>query len=147
MDDPSPRQNWMRILARADAATLRGLTTAAPLPPHIRLRGPETGLVMVQGRAGGTGGAFNMGEMTVVRCTVRNAAGLTGHATICGRCHEHAERAAALDAALQDADYHDALMADVIAPLAQAQQAASLATAERAAATKVQFFTMATMRA
>jgi len=146
MDDPTPRQNWMRILARADAATLRSLTASADLPPHIRLRGPETGLVMVQGRAGGTGGAFNMGEMTVVRCTVRNAAGQTGHATICGRSHDHAEIAAALDAALQDEHRHDALMEAVITPLAQAQQAARLATAERAAATKVQFFTMATMR-
>jgi alpha-D-ribose 1-methylphosphonate 5-triphosphate synthase subunit PhnG len=136
----------MRILARADADTMRDLAAGVALPPHVRLRGPETGLVMVQGRAGGTGGAFNMGEMTVVRCTVRNAAGLTGHATICGRSHEHAERAAALDAALQDEQRHDALMAAVITPLAQAQHAAKLATAERAAATKVQFFTMATMR-
>jgi alpha-D-ribose 1-methylphosphonate 5-triphosphate synthase subunit PhnG len=136
----------MRILARANAAILGGLIDENPLPPHVRLRGPETGLVMVQGRAGGTGGAFNLGEMTIVRCTIRSAAGQTGHATICGRDHDHAERAAALDAALQDEYRHDALMARVITPLAQAQDAARLATAQRAAATKVQFFTMATMR-
>jgi alpha-D-ribose 1-methylphosphonate 5-triphosphate synthase subunit PhnG len=146
MDDPAPRQYWMRVLARANAALLRDLITKNPLPPHIRLRGPETGLVMVQGRAGGSGGAFNMGEMTVVRCTIRNEAGQTGHATICGRSHEHAELAAAVDAALQDAHRRDVLMAAVITPLAQAQEASRLATAERSAATKVQFFTMATMR-
>jgi alpha-D-ribose 1-methylphosphonate 5-triphosphate synthase subunit PhnG len=146
MDDPAPRQYWMRILARADADTLRGLLADAALPQYVRLRGPETGLVMVQGRAGGTGAAFNMGEMTVVRCTIRNTTGRTGHATICGRSNEHAELAAALDAALQDEDRNAALMADVITPLAQAQEAARLAIAERAAATKVQFFTMATMR-
>jgi alpha-D-ribose 1-methylphosphonate 5-triphosphate synthase subunit PhnG len=146
MDDPSPRQNWMRILARANAALLRDLLAGHHLPPHIRLRGPETGLVMVQGRAGGTGGAFNMGEMTVVRCTICNAAGKIGHATICGRSHDHAELAAAIDAALQDEQHHDQLMAAVITKLAQAQATAQLATAERAAATKVQFFTMAAMR-
>ena len=146
MADHAPRQYWMRILARADAATLRDLVAEAPLPAHTRLRGPETGLVMVQGRAGGGGGAFNLGEMTVVRCTLRNTTGQTGHATISGRAHDHAELAAAIDAALQDPARHDALMARVIAPLAQAQEAARLATAERTAATQVQFFTMATMR-
>ncbi len=146
MADHAPRQYWMSILARADAASIRALIGTEALPAHVRLRGPEAGLIMVQGRAGGAGGAFNMGEMTVVRCTVRNTAGQTGHATICGRCHEHAELAAALDAALQDPERQEALTARIITPLAQAQAAARLATAERTAATKVQFFTMATMR-
>lgn len=146
MSDHAPRQAWMSVLARADADRLRTLTADTALPGHIRLRGPESGLVMVQGRAGGAGGAFNIGEMTVVRCTVRNTAGQTGHATICGRSHDHAEQAAALDAALQDPEHHDALMNQVIAPLAAAQAAERLAVAERMAATKVQFFTMATMR-
>lgn len=146
MSEHAPRQSWMSILARADADRLRDLTASMSLPGHVRLRGPEAGLVMVQGRAGGTGAAFNIGEMTVVRCTVRNAAGHTGHATICGRSHEHAEQAAALDAALQDPDHHDQLMQHVVAPLAAAQAAERTAVAERTAATKVQFFTMATMR-
>ena len=146
MIEPTPRQHWMSILARADAATLRRMIGSHDLPQHTRLRGPEAGLIMVQGRAGGSGIAFNMGEMTVVRCTIRSASHHTGHATICGRCHDHAELAASLDAALQDDDQHDLIMAHIITPLAQAQAAARLATAERTAATKVQFFTMATMR-
>jgi alpha-D-ribose 1-methylphosphonate 5-triphosphate synthase subunit PhnG len=146
MNEPSPRQHWMSVLARADADAIRRLVDHDALPPHVRLRGPEAGLVMVQGRAGGTGGAFNLGEMTVVRCTVRNAAGLTGHATVCGRSHEHAELAAAVDAALQDPARQADLLTQVVAPLAAAQAAARHATAERTAATRVQFFTMATMR-
>ena len=146
MVDQTPRRHWMSVLARADAAALRQLAATADLPPHTRLRGPETGLVMVQGRAGGAGAAFNMGEMTVVRCTVRNEAGQTGHATIRGRAHEHAELAAAFDAALQQPERRRSLMAQVIDPLAAQQAAARQETAQRAAATRVQFFTMATMR-
>ncbi len=145
--DRTPRQRWMAVLARADAATLRAaLAAAPPLPGYTRLRGPELGLVMAQGRAGGSGAAFNVGEMTVTRCTVRSEDGLTGHATVTGRSTEQAELAAVLDAALQAPSRQAALMQAVIAPLAEAQAAARQATAEHAAATRVQFFTMATMR-
>lgn len=146
MVDHTPRQHWMSVLARADAQALRHLAAAAGLTPHVRLRGPEAGLVMVQGRAGGSGAAFNMGEMTVVRCTVRNAAGQTGHATVSGRSHEHAELAAAFDAALQEPDRRKSLIRQVVDPLAAQQAAARQEVAQRAAATRVQFFTMATMR-
>ncbi len=64
------RQHWMAVLARAEAAEIAALLYAcAPVPVWQTLRGPESGLVMVRGRAGGGGQAFNMGEMTVTRCT------------------------------------------------------------------------------
>ncbi len=135
----------MAILARAPASELERL--AAPLlPAYQRLRGPELGLVMLQGRAGGTGQAFNLGEATVARCTVRAEGGQLGHAYCLGRDLRAAELAAALDAALQDPARHDAVHDAVIRPLAATQQAARAETARRAAATQVQFFTMATMR-
>ena len=143
--DPAARQAWMAVLARATADELSRLGGAL-LPPYTRLRGPEVGLVMVQGRAGGTGAAFNMGEATVARCTVRSAEGLLGHAYCLGRDLRQAELAAALDAALQDPARHDGIEAAVVAPLAATQAAARTETARRAAATRVQFFTMATMR-
>ena len=137
----------MSVLARAGAGDIAALLADAPaLPAHVRLRGPEAGLVMLRGRAGGGGAAFNLGEMTVTRCTVRLADGAVGHAYVAGRDARQAELAALLDAALQDPARHDALEKTVIAPLAARQQAASEATARRAAATKVEFFTMATMR-
>ncbi len=143
----TPRQRWMAVLARADAAALRAaLAGAPPLPGYTKLRGPELGLVMAQGRAGGGGAPFNIGEMTVTRCTVRSEDGLTGHATVAGRSAEQAELAAVLDAALQAPARQAALMQAVVAPLVEAQAAARQAAAERAAATRVQFFTMATMR-
>lgn len=147
MSNPTDaRRRWMAVLARADAAAIAECLDGAPaLPPHTRLRGPETGMVMVRGREGGAGAPFNLGEMTVTRCTVR-AGGQVGHAYVAGRDHAHAELAARLDAALQDAALHDALAASVIAKLAAREQARRDALARRAAATRVQFFTLATMR-
>lgn len=137
----------MAVLSRAShhdlAETLRGLSR---LPDHTVLRGPEAGLVMVRGRAGGGGAAFNLGEMSVTRCTVRDADGRIGHAYISGRDGAQCELAARLDALLQDAHWHDRLEQAVVAPLEAAQSAARARDARRAEATKVQFFTLTTMR-
>ena len=141
----TPRQRWMAVLARAKAAELEALLPSS-LPAYRRLRGPEAGLVMVRGRTGGTGAPFNLGEMSVTRCTVRTDDGQTGHAYVPGRDERQAELAALLDALLQDPARHDALRNTVIAPLADAQQRRRESVARKAAATRVDFFTMATMR-
>lgn len=143
MSDPA-RQHWMSILARADAHAL-ATATEGLLPRYVIVRGPEAGGIMLRGRAGGAGAAFNMGEATVVRCTVRSEAGHLGHAYCLGRDTRRAELAAAIDAALQDETRRDALQR-AIAPIEAAQAAKRAETARRAAATQVQFFTMATMR-
>jgi alpha-D-ribose 1-methylphosphonate 5-triphosphate synthase subunit PhnG len=136
----------MSILARASAEELAvRLAALPPLPAGETLRAPETGLVMVRGRAGGDGDSFNLGEMTVTRCAMRLGVHI-GHAYIAGRDHTKARHAALLDAALQNGALHDALMQAVVEPLAAAQQAERAAEARKAAATRVDFFTMATMR-
>jgi alpha-D-ribose 1-methylphosphonate 5-triphosphate synthase subunit PhnG len=146
MTDTEDRRRWMAVLARATADEIAGLLAALPpLPPHERLRAPETGLVMVRGRAGGDGAAFNLGEMTVTRCAVR-LGDVVGHAYVAGRDKRQAELAALLDAALQDPARRPALMAKVIAPLAAHQQAKREAEARKAAATRVDFFAMQTTR-
>jgi alpha-D-ribose 1-methylphosphonate 5-triphosphate synthase subunit PhnG len=148
-ETPSPhaaRQHWMAILARASVQELADrLSELPPLAATETLRAPETGLVMVRGRAGGDGEAFNLGEMTVTRCALRLGAHV-GHAYIAGRDHAKARLAALLDAALQDSALHHACMQAVVEPLAAAQQEARAAEARKAAATRVDFFTMATMR-
>lgn len=145
-DPHAERRRWMAILARAEADQIAALLAALPpLPAHERLRAPETGLVMVRGRAGGDGAAFNLGEMTVTRCAVRIGERV-GHAYVAGRDKRQAELAAALDAALQDPARRAALLDGVIAPLAARQQAARDAEARRAAATKVEFLAMQTTR-
>jgi alpha-D-ribose 1-methylphosphonate 5-triphosphate synthase subunit PhnG len=138
------RRRWMAVLARADAATL---CERLGTPPAYRvLRGPEAGLVMVRGRAGGGGAPFNLGEMTATRCTVRTDVGCVGHAYIVGRNERLAELAALTDALLQDPTRQDALMEEVIEPLAAMQQARRDAVSAKAAATRVQFFAMRNMR-
>jgi alpha-D-ribose 1-methylphosphonate 5-triphosphate synthase subunit PhnG len=144
-DQPhAARRRWMAVLARADADELGERLGA--LPPYRVLRGPEAGLVMVRGRAGGGGAPFNLGEMTTTRCTVRTEAGFVGHAYVAGRSERQAELAALADALLQDPLRQTALLEDVVEKLASAQQARRDAVAAKAAATRVQFFAMRNMR-
>jgi alpha-D-ribose 1-methylphosphonate 5-triphosphate synthase subunit PhnG len=141
------RQRWMGVLARAEAAQIAALLEACRAVPAWRtLRGPESGLVMVRGRAGGGGGAFNLGEMTVTRCTIRTDEGQVGHAYVGGRDGEKAKLAALVDAMLQQPDRAPHLQEHVIAPLERLQREARETTSRKAAATQVQFFTLASMR-
>ena len=137
----------MGVLARASAEDIAARLEALPqTPPHRCLRGPETGLVMVRGRAGGDGAPFNMGEMTVTRCTVRLDEGTIGHAYVAGRDARQAELAALVDALMQDPARQPGLTSAVIEPLHAMQAERRSTEARRAAATRVEFFTMTQMR-
>lgn len=137
----------MSVLARAHVEQLQALLTGrGALPAYMTLRGPESGLVMVRGRAGGAGSAFNLGEMTVTRCTVRTDRGFVGHAYIAGREDKKAELAAVADALMQDPDRADDTETYVIALLERDQIDRMAQRASKAAATRVQFFAMQTMR-
>lgn len=131
------RRDWLSILARSAPDRLAQLLP--DLPDHALLRAPETGTVMVQGRIGATGAPFNVGEMTVTRCALRLPCGTQGHGHVQGRSHAHARRAAAMDALMQtDPDAH----APLIAALRDDAQAARETRAAKAAATRVEFFTL-----
>src|SRR5512139_3658243 len=65
------RPQWMRLLALAEWTDLEARSRDLAGQPHDVLRAPETGLVMLRGRMGATGAAFNLGEATVTRCAVR----------------------------------------------------------------------------
>ncbi len=134
------RRDWMGLLARAAPARLADLLPA-PLPEHDILRAPEIGSVMVRGRIGGTGAPFNLGEMTVTRCSLRLKGGAVGHAHVQSRDRDHALRAAIVDALMQT-DAAPALRRDCLAPLAAEEAARRAARAGKAAASKVEFFTM-----
>jgi alpha-D-ribose 1-methylphosphonate 5-triphosphate synthase subunit PhnG len=140
--DQQARRAHMGLLARARPDDLaRALAGLLPdLPAHSFLRAPEVGAVMVQGRTGATGAPFNLGEMTVTRCTLRLATGEVGHAHVQGRDKAHATRAALVDALMQT----DAAQAvqGVLDQLAAAEAARRRARAAKAAATKVEFFTL-----
>ncbi len=142
--DPSARKAWMGLLARASAQRLAALF---PEPPaHTFLRQPEVGAVMVRGRVGGAGQPFNLGEMTVTRCALRlaegpNGQGPVGHAHVQGRDKAHAIRAAAIDALMQT-DRAETLRATVLDPLAAEEANRRHDRAAKAAATRVEFFTL-----
>ncbi len=136
------RKQWMSVLAKAAPARLRTLWQALGLSPEVTLlRAPEIGGVMVRGRLGGTGAPFNLGEMTVTRCSVQLEGGEVGHAMVQGRDKDKAQLAATIDALMQT-PAADRLRAALIDPLATAAAETRRRRAEKAAATKVDFFTM-----
>lgn len=137
------RRRWMAVLAKAEPGELeRAVAGLDEVPEYAMLRAPEAGMVMVQGRASGTGGSFNLGEMTVTRCSVQLDGAISGHAYIAGRNLRHAELAAVIDAMLQSPQWHDALVEQIITPLADAHGQRRTAAGKKANATKVNFFTM-----
>ncbi|ANG63785.1 phosphonate C-P lyase system protein PhnG [Marinobacterium aestuarii] len=142
MQNPTPRQHWMSILARAPRAQLCALYRPEPDTEFELIRAPETGLTQVRARSGGTGAQFNLGDMTLTRCVVRSPAGHLGYAFVAGRDRQQARLAAELDALLQESARQTQLLSDVIEPLARQQRAARSARAAEADSTKVDFFTL-----
>jgi alpha-D-ribose 1-methylphosphonate 5-triphosphate synthase subunit PhnG len=141
------RQAWMATLAKAELELLEKLANnLSNLPKYSFLRSPEIGLAMVRGRAGGTGEAFNLGEITMTRCVVQlenqTEEAITGFGYVAGRSHRHAELAAVCDALLQTPHWHDQIQAEVIQPLQIESQKQQELKQRQAAATKVNFFTM-----
>ena len=149
-DDPRPsleetdRRLWLSVLAKAPANRLEELFETLPeQPTWSTIRPAETGMVMVRGRLGGDGNRFNLGEMTMTRGAVRLGNGVTGLGYVQGRSRRHAELTAVLDAMLQSTETNSVVSARIIEPLAREQRDARDIRARKAAATKVEFFTMA----
>ena len=142
--DPNAlRKAWLSLLARSAPADVARLWEAAGLAPaHDVLRAPEIGAVMVRGRAGAVGAPFNLGEMTVTRTTVALTGGIVGHGYVQGRDKAHATHAALIDALMQT-DAAAGIESAILAPLRDAANTRRDARAKRAAATKVDFFTVA----
>lgn len=141
--DTEDRRGWMGLLARSDKADLLHLWQSfGQAPGFTWLRAPEIGGVMVRGRMGGTGAPFNLGEMTVTRCSLRLQGGQVGHAYVQGRSKTKAEAAALIDALMQT-ELAAAVQRAVLVPLEEKQTENRVTRAGKAAATKVEFFTMA----
>ena len=143
MEKIDARKSWLAVLARAERAKLEEAVAAlSPRPAWRVVKPAESGLAMVRGRAGGTGQQFNVGEMSVARCVVQVEGGAVGVGYVAGRDRRKAELVALLDALLQDGPFVETLKRDVVAPLAARQDAARRQVLSKAAATKVDFFTM-----
>ena len=142
------RRRAARVLAGASHADLAALWAAWGDQPEITyLRGPEAGLVMVQGRIGGTGDRFNLGEATVTRATVMlRGAGtdeVSGTSYVLGSHPEHAGLAAVFDALLGAPTQRERVLADIIEPLEREQAERDAVAHADARSTVVDFFTVA----
>jgi alpha-D-ribose 1-methylphosphonate 5-triphosphate synthase subunit PhnG len=141
------RREWMQLLARAPIAMLeswiRRAAEGGSLPGRTWLRKPETGLVMLRGRAGGAGERFNLGEMTLTRCVLRIETGEVGVAYVRGRSQRKAELAALADALLQSAPWREAVWRRLIEPLRGHLETEAARARHKAQATRVEFFTLA----
>jgi len=136
------RREWMGLLSRAPRELLEAWAGRAKAPAYAWLRRPESGLAMVRARAGGSGGKFNLGEMTITRCALRLEGGASGVAYVQGRDHRKAELAALADALLQT-PAAARVKAELIAPVRSHLEAHAARMQRKAQATRVDFFTLA----
>jgi alpha-D-ribose 1-methylphosphonate 5-triphosphate synthase subunit PhnG len=133
----------MGAFAAANLSLLKtGWQDLGDRPDWSWLRKPECGLVMVRGRIGGGGSAFNLGEVTVTRCAVALDSGEAGFSWIMGRDGEKARLAALFDALWQDPERRSEIESRIVAPALAARESADRTSAEQTAATRVDFFTM-----
>lgn len=145
----SGRAQWMALLARAPLPLLERALSPHETQRRIEwLRRPETGLYMVQGRVGGTGERFNLGEVTVTRCALRSIAAddsqtPVGVAYVLGRHHRQAELAALADALLQESAHQHALEQELLTPVRQYLIAQRSQRQAEVQSTKVDFYTVA----
>ena len=137
------RKNRMSVLARCKTSRLQELWDRLGLnPAHKALRGPESGLVMLRGRVGGTGEAFNFGETTVTRASVKLEDGSVGHAMALGRDSTKARLSAIIDALCHRLETAVLIDAEMIAPMQKELDQADETRRQQTAATRVDFFTM-----
>jgi alpha-D-ribose 1-methylphosphonate 5-triphosphate synthase subunit PhnG len=133
----------MATLAEARASEIAcGLAALGDDIAHVELRPVETGLVMLQGRIGGDGAPFNLGEATVTRATVRLPSGEVGFSYVLGRDRDKARLAALCDALWQNESTREPLERHVLAPIKARQEHERAEQRARTAATRVDFFTL-----
>lgn len=136
------RKSYLSLLAKAPKGRAAELLDAVGARAEFTwLRAPEIGSVMVRGRTGGTGAPFNLGEVTVTRCSLRLASGEVGHGYVQGRRQADAESAAMIDALMQTSASVQ-LQQCVLDPLLSETARARSERSAKAAATKVDFFTL-----
>jgi alpha-D-ribose 1-methylphosphonate 5-triphosphate synthase subunit PhnG len=141
-DAIAARKAVMATLADADLRELQDGLAAIGAVEMTEMRPAETGLVMLRGRIGGDGAAFNFGEAPVTRAAVRLATGETGFSYILGRDKEKARAAALCDALWQSPRHRDAIDRHILAPVRERCARVRQRMREETAATRVDFFTL-----
>lgn len=140
----SSRRAVLALLSRARPAELAdGLAQLGRLPGTVDLRAPEAGMILVRGRMGGDGAPFNLGEAMVSRAAVRLDSGEIGIGYRLGRDAAAARSVALLDALCQRPEWAPRIETAVLSPVRRRLEQEARLRAEAAAATTVEFFTVA----
>ena len=141
--DTATRQHWMSVLSHSDPASLAAKMVALNISADYEtLRAPETGLVQLQGRMGGTGERFFAGDATLTRAAVRLSNGTVGYSWVLGRDKAHAERCAVIDALMQQPTHFQTLLETLITTLEADRTARIAARQAEINASRVDFFTL-----
>ena len=136
------RKSWMSLLATSNKNDLLNLWEQKKI--NIRydwLRTPEIGSIMAQGRMGVTGDKFNIGEVTITRCSLKLNCGTVGHSYVQGRSKKKAEISALCDALMQT-EMSNEINKSIIIPLEKIKKNNKDKILSKAEATKVDFFTL-----
>ena len=136
------RKFWMSLLATSNQSDLLNLWEQKKIRVnYIWLRTPEIGSIMAQGRMGVTGDKFNIGEVTITRCSLKLNCGTIGHSYVQGRSKKKAEISALCDALMQTKMSKD-INKNIIIPLGKIKKDNKDKILSKAEATKVDFFTL-----
>jgi alpha-D-ribose 1-methylphosphonate 5-triphosphate synthase subunit PhnG len=134
------RTAWFKILVRVPADELIQASGLFSFP-MTRLKAPEVGLMMTDGRVHATGQPFHLGEVSLTRCVLRDDSGCLGYGQILGRNRHQAEAIAMLDLALQRQD--SCIKAEqLVATWSRGIEEVDALEADRVQQTAVEFFTM-----
>ena len=136
------RKSWMSLLATSSQSDLLNLWEQKKIKVnYVWLRTPEIGSIMAQGRMGVTGDKFNIGEVTITRCSLKLNCGTIGHSYVQGRSKKKAEISALCDALMQTKMSKE-INKNIIIPLEKIKKDNKDKILSKAEATKVNFFTL-----
>ena len=103
------RRDWLATLVRVPASEVIAASNEFDFSVVI-LKGPEVGLLMINGRIHSTGRPFHLGEVSLTKCVLKDDQGLLGYGHIIGRNKQQAKAIALFDLALQRNDSAEAAL-------------------------------------
>lgn len=143
MSDVTLRQHWMKVLAMSRYQAICQLYESLALnPAYQMIRPPEIGLVQLQGKMGGSGNRFYIGDATMTRAVVQLESGHYGFGYVLGRDKHHAKQNALIDALMQEGTYQAKLIESVIHPLQRELETLKAQKQAEIESTRVDFFTL-----
>ena len=134
------RRDWLATLVRVPANEVIAASNEFDFSMVV-LKGPEVGLLMINGRIHSTGRPFHLGEVSLTKCVLKDDQGLLGYGHIIGRNKQQAKAIALFDLALQRNDSAEAALIRLNAWKEDVAEIDAMES-ETVEETRVDFFTM-----